>query len=461
MTPALPSVNRLLAKLVLLCVLPATALFLLALAWSYESQRAEMTQDTIATARALMFGVDERLHSVELGLANLSQTRALAEGDFGALQERAATVAAMLPVGSITLVDAGGRKLMTTRSDAEVIDPRALPPGPRGPRVLDLFRTPLQQRYTVAVALPVRMNGEEGPMLIASVDPAALATILGRERLPANWIAAVLDGRGVIVARTSEHDRYVGTPARPALIARIREVPEDAVESVTVDNVPVVTAFSRSAATGWSVVIGVPLAAITAPLKRALGLFAAVSALVLVATLALSQRLAGRISGSLHALAAAARSVGGGPIDMSLPAFGEAAQLGQGLLHAEAAMRDAQEGRARAEALLDAVNEATGQAVVAVDENELIVLFNAQAQRLFRVAADDVLGLPLRRLLPRASGEPFPAGAGASGQPVLLRALTWTREPFVVEARACATANASPVTCTLVLREAEKVPAGA
>lgn len=463
MTRALPSINGLLARLVLVCVVPVTALFLVVLAWSYRSQRAELTQNTIATARALMFGVDERLHSVGLGLANLSQTRALAEGDLDAFHERAAALAATLPVRSITLVDAQGHQLVNTRSDVEAFDarttqPKSTPPAAaREPRVLDLFRTPLQQRYMVGVALPVAMEERDGLTLIANVDPADLETILRRERLPADWIAAVLDSRGVIVGRTLEHDRYVGTPARAALVARIREVPEDAVESVTVDGVPVVTAFSRSGTTGWSIAIGVPLAEITAPLKRALWLFAGVSVLVLLATLALSRRLAGRISGSLQSLAAAARSVGHGAIDVPSPAFAEAAQLGQALLHAEAAMRDAQEGRARAEALLDAVNEATSQAVIAVDENELIVAFNAQAERLFRIGADDVVGLPLRRLLPRASGEPFPVAAAAEA-PLLLRALTWEGEPFIVEARACATANASPVSCTLVLREAGETP---
>jgi PAS domain S-box-containing protein len=455
---SLPSVNRLLGLLALACVVPVTALFLVALAWSYETQRAELTSHTIATARALMFGVDERLHSVALGLANLAQARALADGDLPAFRERAAALAATLPVRSITLVDAEGRQLVNTRVDPEALDPRALHPKPPGPadlavpRVLDLFHTPVQQRSMVGVALPVKVRDREGQTLIANIDPVDLETILRRERLPAGWIAAVLDSRGVIVGRTLEHDRFVGTPARAPLVARIQEVPEDAVESMTVDGVPVITAFSRSPSTGWSIAIGMPLAALTAPLERALWLFAGVSVLVLLATFTLSQRLASRISGPLHALAAEARSVGHGPIDTHHAAFAEAEQLAQGLLHADAVMRDAQEARERAEALLRSVSDATPEAMVGVDEQERIVLFNGEAERLFGVGADDVAGVPLRRILPRATGELLEGAAGGGALEIPMRALSWEGEPFMVEARVSTSEGEHPV-CTLVLRE--------
>jgi PAS domain S-box-containing protein len=302
------------------------------------------------------------------------------------------------------------------------------------------------------------MQDAGGYTLVANIDPADLETMLRRERLPANWIAAVLDSQGVIVGRTLEHDRYLGMPARPALVARIREVAEDAVESVTVDGVPVITAFSRSATTGWSIAIGMPLASLTAPLERALWLFAGVSALVLLATLWLSQRLARRIAGSLQDLAAAARSVGHGRVDLPAAAFAEAEQLGQGLLHADAAMHDAQEGRERAEALLQSIGEAVPQAVVAVDAEGEIVLFNREAERLFGVGADDVAGLPVRRILPRASGEPLLVTASADAAPLLLRALTWQGEPFLVEARVSATDGDHPIY-TMVMKEAAPVAA--
>jgi PAS domain-containing protein len=69
-------------------------------------------------------------------------------------------------------------------------------------------------------------------------------------------------------------------------------------------------------------------------------------------------------------------------------------------------MHDAQESRARAEGLLS-VGDAMQMAVVAVGDDERIILFNKAAQRMFRVGSDDVIGLPMRRLFPRPTGEPF------------------------------------------------------
>ena len=57
------------------------------------------------------------------------------------------------------------------------------------------------------------------------------------------------------MARTHEHERYVGTRARAALVARIDEVAEDAVPSTTVDGVPVITAFSRATGSGYAVAV--------------------------------------------------------------------------------------------------------------------------------------------------------------------------------------------------------------
>jgi hypothetical protein len=84
--------------------------------------------------------------------------------------------------------------------------------------------------------------------------------------LPPGWIAGVLDSQGTIVARTHDAERLVGQKGSPELVRRMREVREDAFESHTVEGIPVLTVFSRSPVSNWTVAIGIPERELTAHL---------------------------------------------------------------------------------------------------------------------------------------------------------------------------------------------------
>jgi PAS domain S-box-containing protein len=184
-------------------------------------------------------------------------------------------------------------------------------------------------------------------------------------------------------------------------------VPEDAVESVTVDGIPVVTAFSRSPHYGWSVVIGIPRDELQGTLIRSLWLVLAAVALALVLTLVLSRRFAQRISGSIEALGAAARGVGlPGGFKAPNCGFLEAEQLSRAFEHASAALQDAHAALAEKEARLSAIVETATDAIVAVDDEGVVVLFNRAAQQMFGRSAEDMMGAPLAPLFEADSRQP-------------------------------------------------------
>ncbi len=82
--------------------------------------------------------------------------------------------------------------------------------------------------------------------------------LLIRQNLPPNWIASIVDSKGKVIARTAEHEKFIGTLVRPGLLKRMQEVNEDSVESVTLNGTPVFSAFSHSPLSKWSIVIGFP-----------------------------------------------------------------------------------------------------------------------------------------------------------------------------------------------------------
>lgn len=240
-------------------------------------------------------------------------------------------------------------------------------------------------------------------VLQAPIESAWLQQLLLRQRLPASWIASILDRSGRIVARTHEPERYAGTLARADLIARIAERPEGAVESVTVDGVPVVSAFSRSDRTGWSVVVGMPRAELQAPLVRSAVVLFAGTAAVLLLTLWLAWRFSHTISVSLEALGSALRATGhGAGLQLPQATFQEAHQLGQALLHANAVFEDAEQAHKRLERRIHSVLDTAMDGIVTADAQGRIVLFNRAAEAMFRLPQQDALGMHLEQLIPPA-----------------------------------------------------------
>ena len=237
----------------------------------------------------------------------------------------------------------------------------------------------------------------------ASIDSAWLQGLLVRQRLPSTWIAAVLDRSGKIVARTHEPERFVGVRARADLLEHIAQAPEGAVEAITVDGIPVVSAYSRSDRTGWAVVVGMPRAELRAPLLQGTILLFAGTGAVLLMSLWLAWRLSRNLSESLEVLGGAVRASGHGALlDLPPPVFQEAHQLGQALLHANAVVEDATHAQKRTEHRIQSVLETAMDGIITADASGRIVLFNRAAQAMFRLPQDEALGMQVEELMPRA-----------------------------------------------------------
>lgn len=404
---SLPTLRQLLLLLAFACVLPMAALAFALVAYQYQRERSQTEADAVGTARALMAAVDDRLRNTERALLALAQSPALAQGDIARLHSEALVLQGAEDAANVLMLDASGRQAMNTAAapgaplPAEAW-PQMLAAIRTGkPSVVDLYRSPLTGAYLVGVGVPVQ--GPDGSVhaLNANIAPAMLQQVLARQKLSPRWIAAVLDSSGAIIARTHDHERHVGERARAALVARIGEVAEDAVESVTVDGVPVVTAFSRSPHYGWTVAIGIPQAELRAPLVRSSGVLAAGTAAVLLAILTLAWRMASSLGHSVEALGGAVRATGHhATLQLPEPVFQEARQLGLAFAHAHVALDDAHEALALSEARMRAILETASDAIVTADDAGRIVLFNPAAERLFRLDAEDALGSPIESLVP-------------------------------------------------------------
>jgi hypothetical protein len=150
---------------------------------------------------------------------------------------------------------------------ASTLAPRVFASGE--PQVSNLFRRSETGDALVAVDVPVRLDSRVAYGLSLAIRPDTLHRVLVEQRLPADWSAALVDGRGVLVSRTTDPGGSVGQPAQAASVAAIA-AGETPFSSTSQDGVPIRAAHAAVPGTGWTAVVAVPNAQIEAPLRRAL-----------------------------------------------------------------------------------------------------------------------------------------------------------------------------------------------
>lgn len=204
---------------------------------------------------------------MEAALLGMAQASSLRGGELREWHEVARRVVQADPrLKSLSLTDGRGRMLLHTdeafgtalpiSSAAEV---QALLVVAGRPRVSPLLLGARGGQPAVGLAMALDLPGEAPLVLRGEVDLARIGLRLNEQAWPADWIAGVLDQRGVIVARSREPERFVGQPATAALGDGVAAGPPTFVAD-TREGMAVVAAAAPIGDTGWHVVVGQPLA---------------------------------------------------------------------------------------------------------------------------------------------------------------------------------------------------------
>jgi two-component sensor histidine kinase len=84
------------------------------------------------------------------------------------------------------------------------------------PVVSNLFTSLVVKRPVYNISIPVLIAGKPQYILSLGLLPDVLQRILLDQGLDAGWIATVWGGDGVMMARSQEHDRFLGSKGTPA-----------------------------------------------------------------------------------------------------------------------------------------------------------------------------------------------------------------------------------------------------
>lgn len=281
------------------CLLPGALVSAYFTVAEYRQQRSHITRNAIASARGIAATLDRDLASIESGLRVLAASPPLIAEDLPTFYQQASEALPYQNITNYVLIDALGRQRLNT------LKPWGRPlPTVGSPAQLqrifdtddmvltDLFTGPVTKAPILAMGVPVRLNGKVIYSLNAGILPERISKLVQLHHLPKNWISAVLDGQGKLVARSHEPARFVGKSAVPALVNMAHLYPEGTLETVTLEGIPVITAFSRSNVSNWTAVVGIPRAELMGDLQRSLALLIGINVLLFSSAWWLAWRLA-------------------------------------------------------------------------------------------------------------------------------------------------------------------------
>ncbi|MFC1458046.1 PAS domain S-box protein [Microvirga arabica] len=383
------------ARLVLLvaAILIPVLVFASVLLWQFAAaERTRHQAEALELSQRLSAAIDRELIGLTAALEALATSPALQPGgDLAAFDAQARAL--LRTRGSfVAMRDRTGQQIINTSRPFGSPLPVSTDPVLRATdrRVFETGKPVVSNLYVgattglklVLIDAPVSVDGSVAYALNIALDPARLAEVLAASTLP-DWTAAIVDGNDRVIARSRQHERFLGSEATADLRANTTG-PGGTWLGSTLEGAQVLGAWTRSPLSGWRVAVGVPTALIEAPLRRMTWLLLGATTVVLALSIALAGWFAHRIAEPLRHLTGAARHLGQGHLAPTLATgLREADEVGDALTAAVLALREREQERDRAQAVnaeLAALVENSSD-FIGVSDTELNVLFVNEAGR--------------------------------------------------------------------------------
>jgi PAS domain S-box-containing protein len=314
----------------------------------------------------------------------------------------------------LVLVDATGRQIVNTyvaygEQPAMTGDPETIRRmmQSKGPIVSNLFSSLVVKKPVYNVSIPIQQDDEVRFILSLGLLPHDLEALLLSQNLASDWVTHIWDANGVIIARSRDSARYLGTTLPEHLRA---PSPGGIVRTTNLDGIDVLHASAKSQISGWGVGVNVPYALVSQQLQRSLVLWAAAAISATILALGLGVLFARQITRPLSLATSAAAALGSG---RALAQEGSRLREADIFIHTlEAAQRELAERTAaleRAEEQFRLAVEAAPTGMILTDSDGRIVLVNGQVEKMLGYDRRELVGQKIELLVPNALRESHPA----------------------------------------------------
>jgi two-component sensor histidine kinase len=270
----------------------------------YEQDRSQATRRVLETTRSIRLVLDAEMQRMTGGLQVLALTNSLRNGDFNGFRRIAQGFLEQYGKDGIILVaDRDGRQLFSSVTD----DTDELPPRnnraivdrvfvTKRPQYSNLFLGSVKKQMIVTVEVPVMRDGEVVYDISFSPPLGLFQSIVETQRPSDDWTISIFDGEGVNFARVPNPQQTIGKRAASLLYAELFSKDESMLPTVSLEGVPLITSFTRSSLTGWTVAAGIDQASLVGPLWRNLAIISVIGGLLLLIGLGFAVRMATTIA---------------------------------------------------------------------------------------------------------------------------------------------------------------------
>jgi len=344
-------------------ILPVAIFAVFAVGQLADRERAAFKQSVADEVVSVKNGVEAELRGTIGVLETLAGARTLDGGDLLRFYDQAVRVARAQPHWiSIELLRPGGQAVLNTLAPfgaalPDAVDRASLKEARATgtPIVGNVFVAPIGEKPVVPVRVPVIRGGELLYVLTAMVDADAFAAILGRERMPAEWMAAIVDRNGNYVARGQQSPSAVGSPAPEHYRSRLQQAGASSSYLRSREGVEMYAAFGRSPLAGWEIGVGMPKQLLNAGALRAIATLGSGMLAAIAIGFGLALFLSRRISRPIVKLAAATDSLARGErTNVALPPTSkEVEELALALRQAASAVRTREKSLREADRMKD------------------------------------------------------------------------------------------------------------
>lgn len=271
---------------------------------NYEQDRRNASLRVLETTRSIRLVLDAEMRRMTGGLQVLALTNSLRNGDFESFRRIALGFLEQYGKDGVVLVaDRQGRQLFSSVST----DTASLPPrnnrdivekvfATKTPQYSNLFIGAVKKRLIVTVEVPVIRDGEVTHVISFSPPIELFQSIIEKQRPSEDWTISIFDREGINFARVPNPQETVGKRASPLLFAEMFRKPEATLSTVSLEGVPLITAFTRSSLTDWTVAAGIAERTLAAPLWRNLAITSLIGGALLLVGLAFALRMATTIA---------------------------------------------------------------------------------------------------------------------------------------------------------------------
>ena len=316
------SIRAHLLLLVIGTLLPAVVIAAVLVRRVVADNRTAVEQRLLETARAVASVVDAELAGTIRALQGLGESDRLTTGEIPGFHGQAQRLLLTQPTWSaVSLSTPDGQQIVNTATQA-VADKlpvvadrgsfeRAV--ATKRPVIGTLQRGQITGQMGFVVRVPVLRDDRVGYVLTAWITAERFADVLRRHAaLSDEWVRGVVDANGVIVARSRDHERFVGQRGTPASQRRHDEGAEAVFRDVSLDGTAVYGAFSRAPISHWIAGVSVPASSVDARFRESMTALAAIAALLLGVGGGGAYFISRRMSRELSEAAAEAEAIASG-----------------------------------------------------------------------------------------------------------------------------------------------------